>query len=156
SRRQRDLPAHCVVWLVVAASLFRGRSLPMVWRHLHSSRDAAEPDDSAFTHARKRLGAQPLRQLFHRVAAPPGQPGMSSVFPNGLRLLALDGSVLEVPAPPANRAHFGSSANQHKQAAFPQLQALALCEVGTHAILDLEFGPYKVSELALSEVLLRR
>jgi hypothetical protein len=156
SRRQRDLPAHCVVWLVVAASLFRDRSLPMVWRHLHSSRDGAGPDDSAFTHARKRLGAQPLRQLFHRVAAPLGQPGMSSAFHNGLRVLALDGSVIEVPDTPANRAHFGSSSNQHKEAAFPQLQALALCEVGTHAILDFEFGPYKVSELALSEELLRR
>jgi len=156
SRRQRDLPAHCVAWLVVAASLFRDRSLPQVWRHLHSGRDSAEPDDSAFTHARKRLGAAPLRLLFHRVAAPLGQPGMDSAFHRGRRVLALDGSIFEVPDTPANRAHFGSSSNQHKEGAFPQLQALALCEVGTHALLDFQFGPYKVSELALSEQLLRR
>jgi transposase IS4-like protein/DDE family transposase len=156
SRRQRDLPAHCVVWLVVAACLFRDRSLPLVWRHLHSSRDAAEPDDSAFTHARKRLGAAPLEQLFHRVAAPLGQPGMDAAFHKGWRLLALDGSVFELPDTPANRAHFGSSSNQYGDGAFPQLQALALCEVGTHAILDFAFGPYKVSELALSERLLPR
>jgi hypothetical protein len=156
SRRQRDLPAHCVVWLVVAACLFRDRSLAQVWRHLHSGRDAAEPDDSAFSHARKRLGAAPLRQLFGRVAAPLGQPGLSSVFHRGWRVLALDGSIFEVPDTPANRAHFGSSSNQHKDGAFPQLQALALCEVGTHALLDFQFGPYKVSELALSEELRRR
>jgi Insertion element 4 transposase N-terminal/Transposase DDE domain len=156
SRRQRDLPAHAVVWLVVAASLFRDRSLPLVWRHLHTSRDAAEPDDSAFTHARKRLGAAPLRQLFHHVAAPLGQPGMDSAFHRRWRLFALDGSVFELADTPANRAHFGSSSNQHKDGAFPQLQALALCEVGTHAVTDFEFGPYQVSELALSQRLLRR
>jgi hypothetical protein len=156
SRRQRNLPAHCVVWLVVAASLFRDRSLPLVWRHLHTSRDGAEPDDSAFTHARKRLGAAPLRQLFHRVAAPLGRPGQRSAFHRHWRLFALDGSVFEVPDTPANRAHFGSASNQHKEAAFPQLQALALCEVGTHAVTDFAFGPYRVSELALSRQLLRR
>jgi hypothetical protein len=156
SRRQRDLPAHCVVWLVVAQSLFRDRSLPLVWRHLHSSCDHAEPDDSAFTHARKRLGATPLRQLFHHLAAPLGQPCLNAAFHRGWRLFALDGSVFEVADTPANRSHFGSSSNQHKDSAFPQLQTLALCEVGTHAITDFEFGPYQTSELALSERLLLR
>jgi hypothetical protein len=156
SRRQRDLPAHCVTWLVVAGSLFRDRSLPLVWRHLHCSRDQQEPDDSAFTHARKRLGAEPLRHLFHHTAAPLGQPSLRSTFHRRWRLFALDGSIFEMPDTPANRAHFGSSSNQHKDGAFPQLQALALCEVGTHAVFDFEFGPYKVSELALSEKLLPR
>jgi Insertion element 4 transposase N-terminal/Transposase DDE domain len=156
SRRQRDLPAHCVVWLVVAASLFRDRSLPMVWRHLHSSCDRPEPDDSAFTHARKRLSAEPLRRLFHRVAAPVGQPGMKSLFHRRWRVVALDGSIFEVPDTPANRTRFGSSSNQYGEGAFPQLQTLALCEVGSHAIFDFAFGPYKVSELALSEELLQR
>jgi hypothetical protein len=156
SRRQRGLPAHCIVWLVVAQSLFRDRSLPLVWRHLHSSRDGDEPDDSAFTHARKRLGAEPLRQLFHRVAAPLGQPDMQSVFHHHWRVMALDGSIFEMPDTPVNRAYFGSSSNQHKDGAFPQLQALALCEVGAHAITDFAFGPYKVSELALAEELLPR
>jgi Insertion element 4 transposase N-terminal/Transposase DDE domain len=156
SRRQRDLPAHCVVWLVVAQSLFRDRSLPLVWRHLHSARDQADPDDSAFTHARKRLGAAPLRQLFHRVAIPLAQPGINSAFHRGWRLFALDGSVFEVADTPANRICFGSSSNQYKDGAFPQLQTLALCEVGTHAITDFAFGPYQTSELALSEKLLPR
>lgn len=156
SRRQRDLPAHCVAWLVVAQSLFRDRSLPQVWRHLHTSRDDPEPDDSAFTHARKRLGAAPLRLPDHRVAAPLGQPGLRSAFHRRWRLMALDGSVFEVADTPANRAHFGSSSNQHKDGAFPQLQALALCEVGTHALTDFAFGPYQASELALSQDLLRR
>lgn len=71
-------------------------------------------------------------------------------------MFALDGSIFEVADTPVNRACFGSASNQHKDGAFPQLQTLALCEVGTHRITDFEFGPYQVSELALSERLLSR
>jgi hypothetical protein len=81
---------------------------------------------------------------------------MTSAYHRGLRVFALDGSIFEMADTPVNRAFFGSSSNQHKDGAFPQLQALALCEVGTHGILDFEFGPYRVSELALSEPLLAR
>ena len=63
SKRVRRLPAHDVVWLVVAASLFRGRGLPMVWRHVRPSSDAPAPADSAFTQARQRLGASPSLRL---------------------------------------------------------------------------------------------
>src|SRR5829696_1525853 len=60
SQRQRRLPAREVVWLVIAGSLFRGRSLPMVWRHLHPGSDDPEPADSSFTRARQRPGALPM------------------------------------------------------------------------------------------------
>ena len=156
SRRQRQLPAHNVVWLVVAQSLFRTRSLPLVWRHLHGSCDAQEPDDSAFTHARKRLGVAPMRLLFQHVVTPFGQPGMNSVYHRHWRVLALDGSVFEMPDTVANRSHFGAATNQHKAAAFPQLQLLAVCEVGTHVVTDFNYGPYNTSELALSQTLLPR
>jgi hypothetical protein len=156
SRRQRELPAHAVVWLPVAQALFRDRSLPLVWRHLPSARATAEPDDSAFSHARKRLGVAPVRQLFHHVAAPLGQAGRHAAFHRRWRLCALDGSVFEVPDTPANRAHFGAASNQHKEGAFPHVQTLALGEVGSHAILDVAFGPYQVSALALAQQQLPR
>ena len=79
-RRRRDLPAHDVVWLVVALSLFRDRSIPMVWRHLHSASDAPEPDPSAFSYARRRLGAEPLRLLFQRVAVALGRPELPGSY----------------------------------------------------------------------------
>ena len=60
SQRQRRLPAHEVVWLVIAQSWFADRSIPKVWRHLHPSTDRKEPVDSAFTAARQRLGAFPI------------------------------------------------------------------------------------------------
>src|SRR3954452_12339069 len=55
-KRQRRLLAHQVAWLVIAMSLFSSDSVPMVWRRLHPSSDTPEPNESAFTKARQRLG----------------------------------------------------------------------------------------------------
>ena len=156
SARLRRLPAHEVVWLVVAASLFRDRSLPMVWRHIHPCSDSAQPVDSAFTQARQRLGALPLKLLFHRTCRPLATLGMAGVFHGFWLVVALDGSVFEASDTPANRETLGSASNQHSEGAFPQLRLAAICEVGTHAITDVEMGPYNVSEQELSLKMLKR
>jgi hypothetical protein len=156
SQRQRRLPAHEVVWLVIAQSLFRGRSIPMVWRHLHPSRDEADPADSSFTQARQRLGARPMKLLFHRTCRPVADPRLLGAFHGPWLVVALDGSVLEAPDTPANRSVLGSSSNQHGDAAFPQARLAALCEVGCHAVTDVEIGGYQHSEQALSLRLLKR
>jgi hypothetical protein len=67
SIRQRRLPAHHVVYFVIACSLWRDKSLPNVWLQLQPLSDQPPPDPSAFVHARKRLGARPLRALFRRL-----------------------------------------------------------------------------------------
>jgi len=154
SQRQRRLPAHHVVYFVIACSLWRDKSLPDVWQQLHTLSEQPEPDPSAFTHARQRLGIRPLRSLFRRLvcAAEP----LSGACYKRWRLLALDGSVFEMPDTPANRDFFGSASNQHGLAAFPQLRLAALCEVLTHAVIDFEYDPYNTSELALSKPLLQR
>jgi hypothetical protein len=156
SRRQRRLVAHEVVWLVVAQSLCAGRSIPMVWRHLHPSAGGAEPVDSAFTQARQRLGARPLKLLFHRTCRPLATPDLPGAWYGPWRVVALDGTVLEAPDTPRNRRALGGASNQHGPGAFPQLRLQALCEVGSHAVTDAELGPYQASELALSLRLLKR
>lgn len=156
SQRKRRLPADAVVWLVIAQALFRDRSIPKVWRKLHPSNAAAEPVPSAFGQARQRLGERPLRQLFRHTAGWLGQPGDPGVFFKGLRLVALDGSVVEMPDTPANRAAFGSASNQYGPGAFPQLRLAALCEVGTHALVDVQFGRYDRAETKLCGALLNR
>jgi hypothetical protein len=156
SQRQRRLPAHAVVWLVIAQAWFRDRCLAKVWRHLHPSPDRPEPVPSAFTQARHRLGARPLQRLFHRTCRPLSIPGVQGLFHHDWLVVALDGSVLEAPDTPANRRVFGAASNQHGPAAFPQLRLAALAEVGTHTITDVALGPYQASEQALSLRLLRR
>jgi len=158
SARIRRLPAHEVVWLVVACSLFRDRGVPMVWRHLHPSSDSsALPVDSAFTQARRRLGVAPVKLLFHRTCRPLAPLGVQGVWHGPWLVVALDGSVFEAPDTPANRRALGSASNQHgSQAAFPQLRLAAVCEVGTHAVTDVQMGPYATSEQELSLKLLGR
>ena len=85
------------------------------------------PDPSAFVHARKRLGARPLRALFRQLVCRAGP--LPGAHYKGWRLLALDGSAFELPDTPANAEHFGRHHNQHGPAAFPQTEVAALCEV---------------------------
>lgn len=156
SQRQRRLPAHEVVWLVIAQSWFSDRSIPMAWRHLHPSPEQREPVPSAFTQARQRLGAVPLRLLFHRTCRPLSSPGVVGAFHRHWLLVALDGSVFEAPDTKANRNTLGCASNQNGDGAFPQLRLSAICEVGTHAITDVQMGGYAKSEQALSLQMLRR
>jgi Insertion element 4 transposase N-terminal/Transposase DDE domain len=156
SQRCRRLPAGDVVWLVIAQSWFPQRSLAKVWRHLHPSTNDAEPVDSAFSQARQRLGARPLRLLFHRTCRPLSCPGQLGAYHRGWLLLALDGSVFETPDTKANRRVLGCASNQHGAGAFPQLRLAALCEVGSQVITDVQMGPYARSEQDLSLQLLRR
>src|SRR5262245_60839143 len=152
----RRLPAHEVVWLVIAQSWFAQRSIPKVWRHIHPSPDRPEPVHSAFTQARQRLGARPLKLLFHRTCRPLSAPGVVGAYHRHWLVVALDGSVFEAPDTKVNRTTLGSASNQHGVGAFPQLRLAALCEVGTHAVTDAQMGPYHASEQQLSLSLLSR
>jgi Insertion element 4 transposase N-terminal/Transposase DDE domain len=154
SQRQCRLPAHHAVYFVIACSLWRDKSLPNVWLQMHPLSDRPAPDPSTFVHARKRLGVRPLRALFRRLVCSHG-PLPGAHFKKW-RLLALDGSIFEMPDTPDNREHFGSASNQHGTAAFPQMTVAALCEVFTHAVIDFEVGRYDDSEIALSGPLLQR
>jgi hypothetical protein len=156
SQRQRRLPAHEVVWLVIAQSWFPQRSIPKVWRHLHPSADHKDPVDSSFTEARQRLGPRPLKLLFHRTCRPLSCPGVLGLFHRHWLVVALDGSVFEAPDTPVNRRVLGAASNQHGEGAFPQLRLAAICEVGTHVVTDVEMGAYACSEQELSLKMLRR
>ena len=69
SVRRRKFPAEQAIWLVLGMALFADRSIKAVVDHLglvigKEKRMAT----SAVTKARYRLGAEPLRWLFERVA----------------------------------------------------------------------------------------
>src|SRR5215217_7773597 len=78
SQRQRQLPARLVVYYVLALALYAQASYGEVlrcllegvrWLHLGGV-DPALATKSAITRARSRLGAEPLKALFTRVASP--------------------------------------------------------------------------------------
>ena len=70
----------------------------------------------------------------------------------GRRLVAIDGTCLDVADTTANDELFGRpGVNKGEQAAFPQARLVALAECGTHAIFAAEIGTYGESEATLTE-----
>jgi hypothetical protein len=65
------------------------------------------PTTGALTRARARLGAGALKVLFERVALPTSTQGSVGSWWRGLRLVAIDGTVLDLPDTASNEAHFG-------------------------------------------------
>jgi len=65
----------------------------------------------AISQARERVGAAPLRQLYREQVHPHGPETMASVWYRGLRLMAIDGSTLDIIEALAHeetiRAHMG-------------------------------------------------
>lgn len=141
SERRRRLPAECVIWLVIAMTLYAADSIPKVWRRLHPTREEPEPTDAAFTQARQRLGVAPLRQLFLETARPMATPQTVGAFYRNWRLMGLDGTVFDLPDTPCNARTFGRPTTSRAEGAFPQVRVLALCELGTHAICGLAIKP---------------
>jgi hypothetical protein len=113
------------------------------------------PSTPAIAKARARLGAEPLRRLFVEVARPLATPDTKGAWYRRWRLLAVDGTTLEVADTPANQAAFGRpKTHRGEQAAFPQVRVVAVAECGTHAIVDATMGPLAKGETTLAAGLL--
>jgi Transposase DDE domain len=93
----------------------------------------ATPHRSSLCIARQRLGLAPLRRLFALIVRPLATPLTRGAFHRHLRLMAMDGTVLNVPDSEANAKAFGRCDGGRGASAFPQVRKLALVETGTHA-----------------------
>ena len=153
--RNRRIPWDATVWVVIALSLFATHSVPQVWRLLHPTRTQHDPDPSAFTKARPRLGVAPMRELVQDLASELAPPGTRGVFHRGWRLMAIDGTTFDMPDTPQNDRIFGRGRNPFAADAYPQVRVLVLCELGTHTICDVAFRPYCSREQTMVPHLLR-
>jgi hypothetical protein len=157
-QRKRSLPARPTTYFTLAMWLWREHGYEEVLRQLIDGLgwSGAGPDEAdvawsgSITKARARLGVEPLRLLFARVAGPVAQPGMPGCFWRGLRLTAIDGSTLDVPNSPANRAEFDGPSNDTGPGAFPQVRLLVHAECGTKALLNATFDGYRTAETVLA------
>jgi Transposase DDE domain len=80
------------------------------------------------------------------------RPSKPRAFYRGLRVLAIDGTCLDVADTPANAAAFGRPGTGRGQGvgAFPQVRLVGLAECGTHAITQVAIGPYPTGETTLA------
>ncbi len=148
--RQRGLPAPFVLLVSVAAFLQGKLGLPRIRAWLGFGHDCSAVSDQAVYQARQRLGWRPLwwlrRHALDWLAHARRDP---TAVDRGRRLLAVDGTTLTVADTPDNARVFGKSRNQHKTSGFPLMRLVAVCEIGTRALVRWIARPYRVSEQKL-------
>lgn len=164
-QRNRALPTHLVVALIIAMSLWSQDSIEDVLKNLvhglssqwvRLSQRWKNPSKSSISEARQRVGPQVMSQLFHLVARPLGSAETPGVFLNGLRMMAVDGSTLDLPDTDANARVFGYPGTRAgTEASFPKARLVLLVEVGTHLITDALLSPYRMGERIRALKLLR-
>lgn len=157
-RRVRKLPARVVVYFVLAMALFGDCGYRGVWSSLVAGLprgSVPDPSAAALRQARRRLGTAPLAVLFQRLCGPLGGTGTPGVFWRGLRVVAWDGTCLEVADSPANVAYLRRhAAGTRRPAGYPQVRLTALVECGTRALISAVFGPMRHQELPQAHALL--
>jgi len=162
SQRERDLPAHVVVYYAIALALYMQSSYREVLRCLLEGLQwLLDPavtlkvaGNSGISQARARLGWEPLRQLHDEVVKPIAVAATKGAWYRGLRLVSVDGSTLEVPDEAANDEAFGRPGASRGMSAFPQLRFVALVENGTHVLFGTQLGPYATGEITLAKAAL--
>ena len=164
-QRHRSLPARTMAYFAVGMALYSEGSYEDVlglltdglgWS-LGDVDPVKMPSKSAIFQARERLGFEPVKALFERVAAPLAAPGEPAAWLAGRRLVAIDGTTFDVADSVVNDEFFGRPGTaKGERSAFPQVRVVALAECGTHAIFDAEIGTYRESEAVLSRRLVDR
>jgi hypothetical protein len=156
--RERALNMFALIHLLLAAALWTRLALPRVlerlarpWHLLGLPLSAMQVSGSAISYRRAQLGIAPLQGLFARCCRPLCTPATIGAYRFGKRLLALDGTMQDVPDTPANAAAFARPSNQYGQGPFPQIRLLLLSECGSHAIVDATISDRTEAERRLAE-----
>jgi hypothetical protein len=162
--RHRSFPARVMAYFAVGMALHSEGSYEDVLSLLTDGLSWASGEDpivlpskSAIFQARARLGAEPVAGLFKRVAVPLAEPSAPGGWLAGRRLVAIDGTCLDVADTAENAQWFGRpGVNKGEQAAFPQARLVAVAECGTHAMFDAVVGSYTTGENTLARELIDR
>jgi Insertion element 4 transposase N-terminal/Transposase DDE domain len=157
SERERDLPAHVMVYYAIALALYAGagtrevlRCLLEGLRWLWGAEVVRVAGKSGISQARTRLGEAPLRRLYGQVVHPVATPATQGAWYRGWRLVSLDGSCLDVADTGDNRAAFERPGASRGESAFPQIRFVALVENGTHVLFGAHLGTFADGETTLA------
>ena len=159
SRRQRELPAHVVVYYVIALALYMHVSYREVLRCLlegiqwllNPTARIKVTGKSGISQARTRLGVEPIKQLHDQIVCPIATEATKGAWYRDWRVVSLDGSTLEVADEDANDASFGRPVAQRGKSAFPQIRFVSLVENGTHVLFGTQMAGYGTSEMTLAK-----
>jgi hypothetical protein len=155
--RERDLPAHVMVYYAIALALYMTASTREVLRclleglrWLWGAEAVRVAGKSGISQARTRLGDEPLRLLYRRLVHPVATPATRGAWYRRWRLVSLDGSCLDVADTAANRDAFERPEASRGESAFPQLRFVALVENGTHVLFAARLDSFATGETTLA------
>ena len=159
SQRERDLPAHVVVYYAIALGLYLHSSYREVLRCLlEGVQWLLDPavvlkvaGNSGISQARTRLGWEPLRRLHDELVKPIAVAATRGAWYRGWRLVSLDGSTMDVADEQGNEEAFGRPGASRGSSAYPQFRFVSLVESGTHVLFGTRMGPYATSENTLAK-----
>ena len=162
SVRERDLPAHVVVYYVIALALYMQSSYREVLRCLlEGIQWLVEPGaginvagNSGISQARTRLGWEPVRQLHDDVVRPVAVAATKGAWYRAWRLISVDGSTLDVADEKGNNEAFGRPGASRGESAYPKIRFVSLVENGTHVLFGSRMADYATSEVALAKTVL--
>ena len=164
-KRNRLLPTHLIIALVIALSWWSKDSVVDVLKNLVEGLSASwipqgmkwkTPSKSSISEARQRVGCAVMTRLFEKLAGPMARMETPSAFLKGLRWMAIDGTVFDIPDTEENSRVFGyPGSRKETKAAFPKARLVILVELGTHLITDALISPYRIGERVRAIKLLR-
>lgn len=162
SQRIRRFPAVAGVYYTMALSLYPEAAYEEVFSVVaqglawaRGSQQPAPVSKSSISALRSRMGSAPLRDLVRSCCLPLADPARQpQAFYKGLRLMAIDGSRLELADEVDVATAFGRPGSRTGVAGYPQAQCVVLAECATHAIVAAELGPYRGDEWELCQWLL--
>jgi hypothetical protein len=154
-RRYPLLPAWFMVWFVIGLGLFATDCYTQVFKYFRRFRRGRSPSRAALGAARTGLGVAPLRHLAGHVVHLLATPQTPGTFYQGMRLMGLDGFVVDLPDTPDNVRVFGRPKSGRAEGAFPQARILSLCELGTHVLYKHLVKPIHTGEVTMADYLLR-
>ncbi len=165
-QRHRSLPAQTMAYFAIGLALHADGSYEdvlglmadgLAWADGDDGGPVRLPSKSAISQARERLGSEPLRVLFERVARPLAESDTAGCWLAGRRMVAIDGMTLDVADTEVNAAEFGRpGVNKGEQSAFPQARVVAIAECATRAMFDAVVGPYTTGENTMAVELVER
>jgi len=158
SVRQRDLPAHVVIYYVIALALYMRSSYREVLRCLleglqwllDPSVQVKVAGKSGISQARSRLGAEPVKKLYEAVVAPLAEKRTKGAWYGPWKLVSLDGSTLDVADTAENNQAFGRPGASRGSSAYPKIRFVGLLESGTHVLWAARMGKYAMGEIQLA------
>jgi Insertion element 4 transposase N-terminal/Transposase DDE domain len=160
SVRERDLPAHVVVYYVIALALYMRSSYREVLRCLlegvqwllDPSAAVKVAGKSGISQARGRLGAEPVKELYEGVVVPIAERRTKGAWYRNWRLISLDGSTLDVADTAENEEAYGRPGASRGSSAFPKIRFVGLLENGTHVLWAAQMAAYATDESTLAQV----